>query len=225
MLREELLKKIKKIAFILETLFPYPHRPNRTPAEQVVFTILSQNTTDKNAERCLENLKEVTGNDLLKIPQLSERELLPAIRPCGMFSQKLSALTSVMKDWPILEERLRELPPHEGIKLLTSYPFIGSKTARVVLTFAFGKNTFPVDTHCFRVLKRLGVFPEGWSKEKISEFMESHFTATFNRKFHYNLIRLGRSICKARKPKCTECPLREMCRTWKESKIKSPEGT
>jgi endonuclease-3 len=214
MLKKELLQKIKKIAAALEITFPHPHRPSRTSAEQMVFTILSQNTTDKNAEKCLENLKKTTGNNLLKIPELSEKELLAAIRPCGMFRQKLRALTSVMKDWPVLEEKLKKLPTSEGISLLTSYPFIGSKTARVVLTFAFGKNTFPIDTHCLRVLKRLGIFPENWSKDRISEFMEKHFTATFNRRLHYDLIRLGRSICRAQKPECERCPLKEMCETY-----------
>jgi endonuclease-3 len=216
MSERELLQKIRKIADILNDTFPTPHRPKRTPVEQMVFTILSQNTTDKNAEKCLENLKKITGNNLLKIPELSESEILSAIRPCGMYRQKLGALTSVMKDWPKLERKLRELPTPEGISLLTSYPFIGSKTARVVLTFAFGKNTFPIDTHCSRVLKRLGLFPDSWSKDRISEFMERHFPANFNKKLHYDLIRLGRNICRAQKAECERCPLKEICRSWRQ---------
>jgi sodium-dependent dicarboxylate transporter 2/3/5 len=114
-------------------------------------------------------------------------------------------------NWKELEEKLRVLPEREAIEFLKSYPFIGSKTARVILTFGFGKNTFPIDTHCRRVLNRLGIFPKDWSLDEISEFMEENFSAEFNRKFHYDLIRVGRKFCKPKKPKCEECPLRRVC--------------
>ncbi|MEO2083860.1 MAG: endonuclease III [Desulfurobacteriaceae bacterium] len=207
----QLLEKIREVARRLRERYPKAYRPGRTPVEQMVFTILSQNTTDRNAEKCLKNLKELTRGNLLKVPELPRDKVLEAIRPCGMFNQKLKALNSVLGDWERLERELKKLSEKEAIKLLTSYPFVGSKTARVVLTFAFGKNTFPIDTHCFRVLKRLGIFPDGWSREKISEFMESHFDAEFNRRFHYDLIRLGREFCRARNPRCKECPLRDLC--------------
>ncbi len=206
-----LKERIEEVYRRLLELYPKPYRPGRTPVEQAVFTILSQNTTDKNAQRCLDNLKSLTGGDLLKVPQLPREELLKAIRPCGMFNQKLRALTELLKRWPELEGRLRDLPTQEGIELLTSLPFIGPKTARVILTFAFNKNTFPIDTHCRRVLKRLGLFPTYWSPEEISRFMEKNFSGEFNRVFHYNLIRLGREVCRARKPRCEECPLRDLC--------------
>jgi len=204
-------ERIERVYSELLKLYPTPHAPNRTPLEQAVFTVLSQNTTDGNAKKCLENLKRITGGDLLKIPYLSEEELISAIRPCGMFNQKGRALRELLKRWPEVEEKLRELPPEEGIKLLTSFPFIGSKTARVILTFGFNKNTFPIDTHCKRVLKRLGLIPEGWSFDQFSEFMERSFSGEFNRVFHYNLIRLGRELCGARKPRCGECPLKSLC--------------
>ncbi|WP_456435947.1 endonuclease III domain-containing protein [Thermovibrio ammonificans] len=208
---KELIEKAKEIHKRLKELFPEPHRPNRTPLEQAVFTVLSQNTTDLNASRCLERLKRATGGKLLEIPQLTTDELVEAIRPCGMFKQKERALRELVSRWPRLEEKLRELPPEEGIKLLTELSYIGPKTARVILTFGFGKNTFPIDTHCKKVLSRLGIFPKGWSTEEISRFFEKHFSARFNRELHYNLIRLGRRVCKARKPECERCPLRNLC--------------
>ena len=213
---------IKEIYRRLSELFPVPYKPSRNPVEQAVFTVLSQNTTDKNAERCLENLKEVTGGNLLKVGELPLEKLILAIRPCGMFNQKSKALKELISNWPEVEKRLRELPEKEAIKLLTSFPYIGSKTARVILTFAFNKNTFPIDTHCYRVLRRLGIFPKNWDKDRISEFMENHFDGEFNRVFHYNLIRLGRTICKARKPECEKCPLKDLCKYYRE-KGKSKE--
>jgi len=207
----DLKERIEEVYRRLLKLYPEPHRPGRTPLEQAVFTVLSQNTTDKNAERCVKNLKELTGGELLKIPLLPKEKVIEAIRPCGMFNQKYTALKALLERWPEVEKRLKELPAKEGLKLLTSFPFIGSKTARVILTFGFDKNTFPIDTHCKRVLRRLGLIPEGWSFDDFSEFMEENFSGRFNRVFHYNLIRLGREICGARKPRCSECPLRDIC--------------
>lgn len=214
----ERVKLIEEIYRRLKELFPTPYKPNRTRLEQAVFTVLSQNTTDRNAERCLENLKELTGNNLLKIPKLGGEELLLAIKPCGMFNQKLKALKTLISMWEKVEEKLRELPEKEAISYLMSFPYIGSKTARVILTFGFGKNTFPIDTHCRRVLKRLGVFPESWSLDEISRFMEEHFDGEFNRELHYNFIRLGRKICKAKNPECDKCPLKDLCRYYRENK-------
>jgi len=221
----EVVARIKEIAERLNRLFPEVYRPERTPEEQIVFTILSQNTTDKNAEKCLENLKRLTNGDLKSVIGFSQERLIETIKPCGMYNQKVKAIISIMKDWESLKEKLKELPVQEAIKLLTSYPYIGTKTARVVLSFSFNKNTFPVDTHCYRVLKRLGIFPENRDKDKISEFMEEHFDTEFNRKFHYNLIRLGRTICRARKPECGRCPLKDLCRFYGERKKSPKKGT
>ena len=220
MSRVEILREVHRR---LKRLFPVPHTPKRTPLEQAVFTVLSQNTTDRNAERCLENLKRITGGDLLMLGELPEEKLIDAIRPCGMFKQKSKGLKALVSAWPELEERLRELPTEKAIELLTSLPYIGSKTARVILTFAFNKNTFPIDTHCYRVLKRLGIFPENWDKDRISEFMEKHFDGEFNRELHYNLIRLGRTICKARKPECGKCPLNDLCKYYGEKEEREQE--
>ncbi|MEO2069532.1 MAG: hypothetical protein ABGX27_08525 [Desulfurobacteriaceae bacterium] len=214
--KEAILKSIREIDTELKKLFPIPHRPSRTPLEQMIFTILSQNTTDKNAEKCLENLKKITDNDLRKLLSIPKETLILAVRSCGMYRQKTQAILNVLKDWDSLERKLHKLSPKEGIELLKSYPYIGSKTARVVLTFAFNKNTFPIDTHCWRVLNRLGIFPKSWNKDKISEFMEENFSSEFNQRFHYNLIRFGRTVCKAIKPKCSECPLIKKCSFNKE---------
>jgi endonuclease-3 len=211
MKREALIERVRKVKEILDRYFPEAYKPRRTPLEQAVFTVLSQNTTDRQAERCLENLKELTENRLLLIKDLTEEKVIEAIKPCGMYNKKYRALKSLLSDWKELEEKLSVLPEREAIEFLKSYPFIGSKTARVILTFGFGKNTFPIDTNCRRVLNRLGIFPKDWSLDEISEFMEENFSAEFNRKFHYDLIRVGRKFCKPKKPKCEECPLRRVC--------------
>lgn len=206
------VETLKEVAKRLHKLFPKAYKPDKTPAEQMVFTILSQNTNDKNAEKCLQNLTKLTNGSLSEVFKLNREEVIAAIKPCGMYNQKIKAIFSVMRDWKEIKEKLKKLPVKDAIKTLTAYPYVGTKTARVVLTFSFNKNTFPVDTHCNRVLKRLGIFPKSWSKDRISEFMEKHFNGDFNRKLHYDLIRFGRAICTARKPKCEGCPLSNLCR-------------
>ncbi|WP_456456031.1 endonuclease III domain-containing protein [Thermovibrio sp.] len=219
---EKLKEKVKEIYKALKEVFPNPYNPKRPPLEEAVFTILSQNTTDKNALKCLENLKRLTEGELLKLKETDQKEIVKAIRPCGMFNQKLRAIKEIVENWRWLESRLRELPESEAIELLKSFPYIGAKSARVILTFGFGKNTFPIDTHCKRVLKRLGIFPENWKSEEISKFMEENFNGDFNRELHYNLIRLGREICKARKPLCQRCPLKNFCKYYKEKERTTP---
>jgi endonuclease-3 len=209
--KENLVEKIVKIKKTLDKFFPKAYKPDRTPVEQAVFTVLSQNTTDKQAENCLENLKRLTSGNLKLIPLVPKTKVLKAIKPCGLYSQKYEAIISLLSDWDSLEKKLKKLPPKEGISLLKSFPFVGPKTARVILIFGFNKNAFPIDTHCRRVLKRLGVFPESWSSEKISRFMEENFDLNFNRKLHYDLIRIGRKYCKPKMPKCSECPLKKFC--------------
>ncbi|SMP04150.1 endonuclease-3 [Desulfurobacterium pacificum] len=204
-------EKIERVKRILDKTFPKAHKPERSPLEQAIFTILSQNTTDINAEKCLQNIKNLTGNNLEKLKSYPERKILPAIHPCGLFKQKITAIKELLNRWDELKEKLKTSTAKEGIKLLTSIPYIGSKTARVILTFAFNKNTFPIDTHCKKVLKRLGIFPETWKPDRISEFMEKTFSAEFNRKLHYDLIRVGRTFCKAKNPDCKNCPLKELC--------------
>lgn len=192
-------------------MFPKPFKPNRSDVEQVVFTVLSQNTTDRNAQRCLKNLKRETKGDLLRIATMEVQALKDAIKPCGMYNQKAEALKGILKNWKSVRERVKRLPTDEAIDFLKSFPYIGSKTARVILTFAFNRNTFPIDTHINRFFKRLGIFPDSWKKEDISRFMEENFGAEFNRNFHYNIIRFGRKVCRARKPECDSCPFRQMC--------------
>jgi len=209
--KEDILKKLVAIKETLDEAFPEPYRPSRTPIEQAVFTVLSQNTTDKQAEKCLSNLKKLTFGRLERIPSMPEGEILKAIKPCGLFNQKYEAIVSLLSNWSSLEKELGRLPAKEGISLLKTFPYVGSKTARVILTFGFNKNAFPIDTHCRRVLKRLGIFPKSWSSEKTSEFMEENFSSDFNRKLHYDLVRVGRKYCKPKNPNCGNCPLRNFC--------------
>ena len=98
-----------------------------------------------------------------------------------------------------------------GPRWLTRFKGVGPKTAAIVLLFSLGKPAFPVDTHVYRVTGRLGLRPPKMNAEQAHAFLEQVFPPETYYAVHLNLIRLGREICTARKPRCEICPLRDLC--------------
>jgi endonuclease-3 len=88
---------------------------------------------------------------------------------------------------------------------------VGPKTAAIVLLFALGKPAFPVDTHVHRVSQRLGLIPDGTSREKAHQLLEESVPQDLYYAFHLNLIELGRDVCHARNPDHAGCVLKEEC--------------
>ena len=103
------------------------------------------------------------------------------------------------------------MPLAKARSYLTSFPGVGVKTANVVLLFSFGKEAFPVDTHILRVAKRLGLVPPRSDLSRAALRLEPHVPPGESMSLHINLIRLGREICRPRKPQCPECPLLPIC--------------
>jgi endonuclease-3 len=99
----------------------------------------------------------------------------------------------------------------EARQWLTNLPGVGPKTAAIVLCFALGKPAFPVDTHVHRVSGRLGLIPQGTSREKAHDMLEEIVPEEIYYPFHLNLITHGRAICHARGPECERCLLRDEC--------------
>ncbi len=144
------------------------------------------------------------------------REIEEAIRVGGLAPQKSLRIKRIL-EW-LQEERgrlslgfIRKLDTGEALRLLTSLPGVGPKTARVVLLFAFGRDVFPVDTHILRVSKRLGVLTPKAGLEKAHEVWASLTPAGESCSLHLNLIRLGREICRPRRPLCDRCPIAGWC--------------
>ncbi len=94
---------------------------------------------------------------------------------------------------------------------LTRIAGVGPKTASIVLLFSFQQPLFPVDTHIHRVTKRLGWIPQNASAEKAHELLRIAVPARLNYRLHLDLIRFGREICQARRPRCEVCPLTDLC--------------
>ncbi len=143
-------------------------------------------------------------------------DIVEAIRPAGLGPSKGPRIQQALQR--ITEEQgeitldfLRELPLEEARAWLLEIKGVGPKTAAIVLLFALNRPAFPVDTHVHRVTKRLGLIPEGASREQAHEILEDMLPQEIYYPFHLNLIRHGRRICEARSPKCERCPLQANC--------------
>jgi len=142
--------------------------------------------------------------------------VISAIRPAGLANQKGPRIQGVLR--AITRERgsldlgfLKELPLEEARSWLLRFKGVGPKTAAIVLQFSLGRPAFPVDTHIFRVTGRIGLRPQKITVEQAHAHLERVFPPEAYYAAHLNLIRLGREICQARKPRCPACPVRRLC--------------
>jgi endonuclease-3 len=185
------------------------------PLDELVSTILSQNTNDRNRDAAYRGLRErfPTWEDVLAAPAA---EVIEAIRPAGLANQKGPRIQAVLRQ--INAERgaldldfLRDLPDEQALAWLTRFNGVGPKTASIVLVFSLGKPAFPVDTHVYRVSGRIGLRPEQISVEQAHTYLAGVFLPEQYGAGHLNLIRLGRETCHARKPDCPGCPVNRLC--------------
>lgn len=189
---------------------------NPLPAiDELVSTILSQNTNDVNRDRAFDALRKrfPTWEEVRDAPVA---EVIEAIRPAGLGNQKGPRIQKVLQD--IQTERgnldlsfLMDMPLEDARNWLTKFNGVGPKTAAIVLCFSLGRPAFPVDTHVYRVTGRIGLRPLGMNVEDAHLYLESIFPPETYYAGHLNIIRLGREICHARKPNCAVCPLRDVC--------------
>ncbi len=190
--------------------------------EFIVGVLLSQNTSDRNAIRAYENLSKVLGGITPeKILGTRIDVIEEAIRVAGLYrarARNIVELAKIFLDKQFIEKLYSLVNKGDIVgarKLLTSLPGIGYKTADVVLLMYFGKPVFPVDTHIARITVRLG-FVDKRDYESIRLFWEKNLSPRNYLEAHLLLITHGRRVCKARKPLCSVCVLRDLCRSYKE---------
>lgn len=197
-------------------LFGLPEWRDPLPAiDELVSTILSQNTNDKN--------RDVAFNALVTrfptweaVRDADPNAVINEIRTAGLANQKGPRMQQVLRQ--ITEERgelnldfLKDYSAEDALAWLTRFNGVGPKTASIVLQFALGIPAFPVDTHIYRVSGRLGLRPEKMTADQAHPHLAALFPSETYGPSHLNLIRLGREICLARKPKCEQCPLTDLC--------------
>ena len=189
---------------------------NPLPAiDELVSTILSQNTNDVNRDRAFDALRAKFPT-WEAVRDAKEKDVVEAIRPAGLANQKGPRIQQVLK--AITVERgnldlsfLKQMSVEDARNWLTKFNGVGPKTAAIVLCFSLDMPAFPVDTHVYRVTGRIGLHPESMSVEQAHPHLEALFPPETYYAGHLNLIRLGREICTARKANCAMCPLRKLC--------------
>lgn len=200
---------------LLEVLGQPTWRNPLPPVDELVSTILSQNTNDINRDRAFTSLR-AKFPDWEAVRDAKTKDVINAIRPAGLANQKAPRIQNVLRK--IKEERgnldltfLKDLPVDEARAWLMKFNGIGPKTAAIVLLFSLGRPAFPVDTHIYRVTGRIGLRPAKMTVEQAHPYLEKLFLPETYYAAHLNLIRLGREICHARKPDCPKCPIRKWC--------------
>ncbi|MGB9718703.1 MAG: endonuclease III domain-containing protein [Thermoproteota archaeon] len=210
---EAILRRLDEAVRLDEESFPL--LTSRSVFEMLVATVLSQNTSDKNTARTVRRLRETVGITPESISKAGLRELKTAIRSSGLYNVKARVLKRlagiVVENYGGDVEKVLEKPVEEARRELMSLPGVGPKTADVILLFAGGKHTFPIDTHVFRVSRRLGLIGlrDGYEEARV-KLMEIFPPGSYL-KAHLLLIEHGRRVCRARKPLCRGCVLLEYC--------------
>ncbi|MBA3243220.1 MAG: endonuclease III [Acidobacteria bacterium] len=181
----------------------------------LVKIILSQATSDTNSDRTFAALKKrfPTWDAVLRA---RESTLADTIRSGGLANQKAAVIRGVLRQ--IREQHglldlsfLHDMPTEEAVRYLSRFRGIGPKTVACTLLFACRKDVFPLDTHIFRILRRVGFVPHKCTDARAHEIMSRLVPEGKFYSFHVNLIRHGRSLCRPREPLCEQCPIVEYC--------------
>jgi endonuclease-3 len=214
-------EKARLVHLRLLDFYGYPEWRNPLPPlDELVSTILSQNTNDVNRDRAFDSLtaRFPTWEAVRDAP---EADVINAVRVAGLANQKGPRIQAVLR--AITEKTggldlafLKDFAAEDALDWLMQFRGVGPKTAAIVLQFSLDIPAFPVDTHVHRVTGRLGLRPDRMSAEKAHPYLAGIFPPDSYYPAHLNIIRLGREICKARKPDCPNCPLNDICDFWGE---------
>ena len=205
--------------WMYERLFEVYESPTwRTPLpaiDELVSTILSQNTNDHNRDIAFERLRQrfPTWDEVCDADTV---DIIDAIRPAGLGNQKGKRIQAVLRQ--IREEHsaldldfLKDWDREKVREYLLQFKGVGFKTTAIVMQFSLGMPAFPVDTHIYRVTGRFGIRPPQMNVNDCHQYMEILFSPEQYEAGHLNIIRLGREVCQARKPHCAQCPLQKRC--------------
>jgi endonuclease-3 len=188
------------------------------PIAELVRTVLSQNTNDRNRDIAYERLR-ARFPTWEAVRDAAPEEIVEAIRPGGLAETKAPRIQEIL--WRLDDgdgdpdlDWLRDASREQALAFLTSLPGVGRKTAACVLIFGLGRPEIPVDTHVHRVGKRLGLISPAASFDRAHDELLAVVDPADAYELHINLIRHGRAICRPR-PRCPECALRRMCPYWR----------
>jgi endonuclease III len=210
------INALKILQTLLKSLaLPKLVKQKNDPFETLIITIISQNTNDNNTERAFENLSDQFEIAPLTLSEAETSKIEGCLHVGGLYKIKAKTIKNISKI--ILEKfdgslkTILSLPLDDARKTLLELPGIGPKTADVVLLFSADQPTIPVDTHVNRVSKRFGWVSATDDYDIVRLRLQSLFDQKDYLKVHLLLIAHGRKYCKARHPKCHECPVNIYC--------------
>jgi endonuclease III len=187
------------------------------PLEELILTILSQNTSDVNRDRAYTSMRRRYPT-WEALAAARPRDLVAAIRAGGLANTKAPRILAVLREIQRREggfdlSWMGDAADQEVVDYLISLPGVGPKTASCVLAFSLGRPAIPVDTHVHRVATRLGLLPPRTPAARAHRILADLIPPAMRISMHVGLIRHGRAICKAGRPLCEGCPLQELCPT------------
>ena len=209
--------KTRKITKLLNSSYGRPEPLRRSePVGELIRTVLSQNTSDNNSLKAFAILKKNfrSWDSLLKV---DTKRIARLIRHAGLANIKAKRIKDILKEikrreGKIALSRLKNLNIEDSQEYLKSLKGVGPKTAACVLLFSFGKPVIPVDTHIFRVTKRLGLIGKDLGIGEAHEVLTEMVPRDLIYEFHLGIIEHGRRTCKAENPKCGICVLYSLCK-------------
>ena len=203
------------VDLMAERYGPFPEEPRLDPAHEVVFTILSQHTSDTNSARAFSLLMERFGT-LESVARADVADIEEAITPGGLARIKAPRIKEVLN--LVLERNgsldlsfLGEMPLEEAKTWLRELPGIGPKSAGIILNFSLGLPAMAIDTHIYRVCRRLALIGPKVTADKAHGILEAAVDPDQVYQFHLSFITHGRQVCKAQRPQCRDCVVASDC--------------
>lgn len=209
-------KPVQYIVQNLESTFGEPKLSRKSdPLAMLIKIILSQATSDVNSHRTFKYLKEKFKN-WEAVLAAEESEIADVIRLGGLANQKAKVIKNLLVQIKETHGKLslkfvEKMTDEAARDFLNAFRGVGPKTVACTLLFALHKEVFPLDTHIFRILKRMGILPEKISDANAHKLLDELVPNGKFYSLHVNLIRLGKQICRPREPLCEQCPLIEYC--------------
>ena len=210
-------RRVRALNRRLEREYGGARKQRLDPLDELMLTILSQNTSDTNRDRAYRSLR-ARFPDWDAVRRSPRSKVEEAIRSAGLWKQKArvlqETLEAIHEDLGALDlEHLRDMSDAEVLDYLTSFRGVGVKTAACVLCFSLGRDYMPVDTHVHRIAKRLALIPPGVGAEQAHHLLnvDRSVPPELRFSFHIQLIRHGRAVCRAARPACAHCVLEDLC--------------
>jgi endonuclease III len=213
---EERLRETSRRLNAVYDAAPLGNKPD--PLDELVFIQLSIRTRQGAYNSIFEGLREACGGEWGQLRDLPREQALSILEPGGMAAIKLKRLIGQLNQ---IEEQfgritlapLRNMSTEEAEEVLVGLPGVGPKTARCVLLYSLRRPVFPVDSHCLRVMDRLGYLPGEVDRKAAHDLLQELVPIEIRHELHVNLVHHGRSLCIAGVPRCDLCPVLEHCPT------------